>query len=140
MHTLDFQISSLIKKLTAFSAGLLLLLGMVSTPAQASSQCKGLSKTACSVKSSCGWTKGYKRSDGKSVNGYCRAASGKAKKSKTDKKAYKSTDNRKGKKELKNKASDKKKSAKKSSSKKKVKDKAKNKAKKAKKEAKKAKS
>ena len=36
------------------------------------SHCVGLAQTACGRKTTCGWTKGYKRKDGKQVKGYCR--------------------------------------------------------------------
>lgn len=71
---------SLAKRLAAVWLSLAFLLLGTATTAQAASQCKGLNKGVCTAKSDCGWTNGYKRSDGRKVNGYCRAASGKAKK------------------------------------------------------------
>lgn len=46
-----------------------------------SKNCKGESQSACGKSSSCSWVDGYKRKDGKTVKGYCRASAGKAKKS-----------------------------------------------------------
>ncbi|KAB2911453.1 MAG: hypothetical protein F9K29_22420 [Hyphomicrobiaceae bacterium] len=43
----------------------------------AKSPCKGLTQAACSVRKECSWTEGYKRKDGKSVDGYCRLSTAK---------------------------------------------------------------
>ena len=40
--------------------------------ANAASQCKGLSETACAADSSCRWVSGYVRKDGREVAAYCR--------------------------------------------------------------------
>lgn len=75
------------KKIYALACTLLLSLGLMTSPAMAKSQCKGLSKTMCATKSDCGWTKGYTRKDGKKVDGYCRVSKAGVKKKATDAKS-----------------------------------------------------
>jgi hypothetical protein len=58
--------------LTATLSGLLLAVPAWQ-PAAAESVCKGLEKPACGKSSACRWVEGYKRKDGKTVDGYCRA-------------------------------------------------------------------
>ncbi len=60
------------KKISSFIVSLLLAFGIFTAPAQAASQCKGISKTACATSTSCSWVKGYKRKDGAKVSGHCR--------------------------------------------------------------------
>lgn len=53
------------------SASVLALMVSASA-ANAASQCKGLSETACAADSSCRWVAGYVRKDGREVAAYCR--------------------------------------------------------------------
>ncbi len=59
---------------------------MFSFSAEAAS-CKGKSQSSCSADNNCSWVSGYKRKDGVKVSGYCRAASGKANKEKSQNKS-----------------------------------------------------
>ena len=63
---------------------------LLSTPALSAATCKGESQTTCSNSTSCYWVDAYKRSDGASVKGHCRAKpSASIKKSETKKAATK---------------------------------------------------
>lgn len=56
------------------TAATLLFTGLLlSTPALSATACKGQSQTSCSNSTSCYWVDAYKRSDGASVKGHCRA-------------------------------------------------------------------
>lgn len=61
-------------------------LALISLPTQAAG-CKGLSDSQCSEEAQCRWVKGYARSDGRQVNGYCRTQMVKSKMLKVDKQA-----------------------------------------------------
>ena len=54
-----------------------LVLSLVSGLSSAEGTCKGMEKSACTTDSGCRWIKGYERSDGRSVAGYCRKLPGK---------------------------------------------------------------
>jgi len=80
----------------------------VSGSALAESACKGLSKSSCSVKSTCSWVKGFTNKNGNKVSAHCRtkpgkgSAKSKSKKS-TRKASRKSEDSAAKKKEVKKK-------------------------------------
>lgn len=69
----------------AITSALLLLALNIGTASSA--ECKGSEKTSCSANNSCTWVDGYKRSDGKNVNGYCRMTKAQAKDKADEKKA-----------------------------------------------------
>jgi len=50
---------------------------MVSLPAAAASQCKGLSENSCAADSTCSWINGYVRKDGRKVSSHCKTRPGK---------------------------------------------------------------
>lgn len=54
-----------------------ILLSFTSGYSSAQGICKGMEKPTCSASSSCRWVKGYERSDGRAVAGYCRKLPGK---------------------------------------------------------------
>jgi hypothetical protein len=53
----------------------------LSLTAEAASQCKGMEASACQQNEDCTWVSSYTTKHGNTVSAYCRAASGKAKKS-----------------------------------------------------------
>ncbi len=57
------------------------LVSTVSATANAASQCKGMEASACQQNQDCTWVSSYTTKHGNTVSAYCRAASGKAKKS-----------------------------------------------------------
>ncbi|MEY6432647.1 hypothetical protein ABC977_09540 [Thioalkalicoccus limnaeus] len=62
------------KRLYPTLIGGLLTAGLVLIPsfAGAQSACRGLEQSLCVDTDGCGWTRGYTRSDGREVAGYCR--------------------------------------------------------------------
>ncbi len=54
-----------------------ILLSFTSGYSSAEGVCKGMEKSSCNVTSSCRWIKGYERSDGRVIAGYCRKLPGK---------------------------------------------------------------
>ncbi|WP_200373212.1 hypothetical protein [Thiocystis violacea] len=48
------------------------MLGLVSQPTLAASDCKGLAQDACAAKEHCRWMNGYTRKDGIQVSSHCR--------------------------------------------------------------------
>ncbi|MCB1774075.1 MAG: hypothetical protein KDI88_10695 [Gammaproteobacteria bacterium] len=52
------------------------LLGVLSLPAGAASQCKGLSANSCAADNTCAWVEGYVRKDGRSVSSHCKSRPG----------------------------------------------------------------
>lgn len=48
-------------------------LALVTSPAQAASNCKGLDQGACERNGSCSWIDEHTRKDGIKVSGYCRS-------------------------------------------------------------------
>lgn len=67
------------KKISIVIVSIFMSLGILSTPAQAAGQCKGLAQAACANSLDCGWVKGYTRKDDVQVKGHCRANRGAAK-------------------------------------------------------------
>ncbi len=63
------------KMISTLSA--VVILAFTSGYSNAESSCKGMEKSNCETASSCRWIKGYERSDGRSVAGYCRKLPGK---------------------------------------------------------------
>jgi hypothetical protein len=57
------------------------LASTISFSANAASQCKGMEASACQENQDCTWVSSYTTKHGNTVSAYCRAASGKAKKS-----------------------------------------------------------
>jgi hypothetical protein len=66
MPFINLRISSSIFAAALFSAL------MVSLPAAAASQCKGLSENSCAADSTCSWINGYERKDGRKVSSHCK--------------------------------------------------------------------
>jgi len=62
-----------------------ILLSITSGYSSAEGICKGMEKSSCATSTSCRWVKGYKRSDGRSIAGYCRKLPGKKVQSVTSK-------------------------------------------------------
>lgn len=62
------------------------ILAFASGHSSAESACKGMEKSSCETASSCRWIKGYERSDGRNVAGYCRKLPGKESQSASKKK------------------------------------------------------
>ncbi|WP_456414832.1 hypothetical protein [Thiolapillus sp.] len=54
------------------------ILSLTSGYSSADNLCKGMEKSDCTASNSCRWVKGYERTDGKTVAGYCRKLPGKA--------------------------------------------------------------
>ncbi|WP_456408393.1 hypothetical protein [Thiolapillus sp.] len=54
-----------------------ILLSITSGYSSAEGMCKGMEKSSCATSTSCRWVKGYKRTDGRSIAGYCRKLPGK---------------------------------------------------------------
>ena len=57
-------------KISMLSAAI--MLAMTAGYSHAQAECKGMKKSACATASGCRWIRGYERSDGRSVIGYCR--------------------------------------------------------------------
>ncbi|WP_456376616.1 hypothetical protein [Thiolapillus sp.] len=53
------------------------ILSFTSGYSSADGICKGMEKPDCTASSSCRWVKGYERSDGRAIAGYCRKLPGK---------------------------------------------------------------
>ncbi len=77
----------------AITSTLLLLTLNIGTASSA--ECKGSEQTSCAANNACTWVDGYKRSDGKNVNGYCRMTKAQAKDKADEKKASAKTDAKK---------------------------------------------
>lgn len=60
-------------RVISFFAVTLISFGSLSAQAAEPNACKGLEQNQCGSNSACNWIDPYKRSDGKQVNGYCRA-------------------------------------------------------------------
>ena len=55
-------------------SSLALALGLATlAPTAAATPCKGLTEAVCGETQACRWVQPYTRSDGRAVNGYCRA-------------------------------------------------------------------
>ncbi|MEN8178403.1 MAG: chromosome partitioning protein ParB [Pseudomonadota bacterium] len=76
-----------------------LSLGLGATAAVAKSECKGMSKSACSADKSCSWVKGYVTKSGNKVDPYCRVKANKKKA--TDKKSEAKKQSKKAEKSMK---------------------------------------
>jgi hypothetical protein len=63
------------KMISTLSAAV--ILAFTSGYSSAESACKGMEKNSCESAGSCRWIKGYERSDGRTVAGYCRKLPGK---------------------------------------------------------------
>ncbi|WP_419606551.1 hypothetical protein, partial [Thiolapillus sp.] len=61
-----------------------ILLSITSGYSSAEGICKGMEKSSCATSTSCRWVKGYERSDGRSISGYCRKLPGKKPQSTAD--------------------------------------------------------